>query len=134
MRSSTLHGTVDDATDKILGPYLVQKECLQGYFEVVRQMLGNHGIPASIYSDRHSIFHSPKTAHVSFEEQLAGKEAPKTQFERAMDELGIALIPARSPQAKGCIERLWDTLQSRLPVELKIAGIADLHGANQFFC
>jgi transposase len=129
----TLHGAIDDATGKILGLYLARKECLQGYFEVVRRILGNHGIPASIYSDRHSIFHSPKTARIPLKEQLAGKEAPRTQFGRAMNELGITLIPARSPQAKGRIERLWDTLQGRLPVELKIAGIADLRKANQFF-
>jgi hypothetical protein len=96
-------------------------------------MLENHGIPASIYSDRHSIFRSPKTAQISLEEQLAGKEAPRTQFGRTTNELGITLIPARSPQTKGRIERLWDTLQDRLPVELKIAGIVDLGKANQFF-
>jgi hypothetical protein len=55
-----------------------------------------------------------------------------TQFERAMSELGITLIPARSPQAKGRVERLWDTLQSRLPVEFKIVGITNIHEANQF--
>jgi hypothetical protein len=49
-----------------------------------------------------------------------------------MNELGITLIPAQSPQAKGRVERLWDTLQSRLPVEFKIAGITNIHEANQF--
>lgn len=64
----TLHGAIDEAAGKILGLYLARKKCLQGYFEVVKQILGNHGIPASIYSDRHSIFHSPKTTRISLEE------------------------------------------------------------------
>lgn len=128
----TLHGAIDDATGKIVGLYLTKNECLQGYFEVTRQILLNYGIPASVYSDRHTIFRSPKVDKITLEEQLAGKVINDTQFGRAMNELGITLIPARSPQAKGRIERLWDTLQSRLPIEFKIAGITNIHEANQF--
>ncbi len=127
-----LHGAIDDATGKIVGLYLTKNECLQGYFEVVRQILFNYGIPASLYTDRHTIFRSPKADKITLEEQLAGKIINHTQFERAMSELGITLIPARSPQAKGRVERLWDTLQSRLPVEFKIVGITNIHEANQF--
>ena len=68
-----LHGAIDDATGKIVGLYLTKNECLQGYFEVTRQILLNHGVPASIYADRHSIFRSPKADKLSIEEQLAEK-------------------------------------------------------------
>lgn len=130
--SFALHGAIDDATGKIVGLYITKNECLQGYFEITRQILLEHGIPASIYADRHSIFRSPKADKISIEEQLSGKVVNETQFQRAMGELGVTVIPARSPQAKGRIERLWDTLQSRLPVEFKIAGISNISEANEF--
>lgn len=127
-----LHGAIDDATGKIVGLYLAKNECLQGYFEITWQILKKHGIPTSIYADRHSIFQSPNASKLTVEEQLAGKVVNNTQFGRAMNELGITLIPARSPQAKGRVERLWETLQSRLPVEFKIAGITSIEQANEF--
>lgn len=127
-----LHGAIDDATGKVTALYLTKNECIQGYFEVARQTLVNFRIPLSIYTDRHSIFHSPNINKLSLEDQLNGKHAHPTQFGRAMQELGISLIPARSPQAKGRIERLWNTLQSRLPTDLKIAGISSLNAANEF--
>ncbi len=127
-----LHGAIDDATGKIVGLYLAKHECLQGYFEVTWQILSKYGIPASIYADRHSIFLSQNASKLTIEDQLQGKIVNDTQFGRAMKELGITLIPARSPQAKGRIERLWETLQSRLPVEFKIAGITSIDEANEF--
>ncbi|AVX19462.1 ISNCY family transposase [Carboxydocella thermautotrophica] len=127
-----LHGAIDDATGKIVGLYLAKNECLQGYFEVTWQIVNKHGIPASIYADRHSIFLSQNASRLTIEEQLQGKVVNDTQFGRAMKELGITLIPARSPQAKGRVERLWETLQSRLPVEFKIAGITTIDEANEF--
>lgn len=127
-----LHGSIDDASGKITGLYLSKNECLQGYFEVLRQTLTNHGIPVSIYADRHTIFRSPKADKLSVEEQLSGKLVNDTQFGRAMKEFGIHIIAARSPQAKGRIERLWDTLQSRLPIEFKLAGITTIAQANEF--
>lgn len=131
-RNFDLHGAIDDATGKIVGLYLAKNECLQGYFETVRQMINNHGIPVSLYTDRHTIFRSPKADKLSIDDQLAGKSVPETQFSRAMHELGTTIIPARSPQAKGRVERLWNTLQSRLPVEFKIAGIKTIEQANKF--
>jgi transposase len=128
-----LHGAIDDATGKVVGLCLAKNECLQGYFETVRQLVTNHGIPISLYTDRHTIFRSPKADKLSIDEQLAGKTAPETQFSRAMHELGVTIIPARSPQAKGRIERLWNTLQSRLPIEFKIANITTIDQANDFF-
>jgi transposase len=128
----SLHGAVDDATGKIVGLYMTKNECLHGYWEVMRQCLLNQGIPASLYTDRNAIFLSTLAGKISIEDQLAGKVVNDTQFGRAMGELGITLIRARSPQAKGRVERLWETLQSRLPVEFKIAAISTVDQANEF--
>ena len=129
----TLHGGIDDATGKITGLYMTKNECLQGYFEVARQIIEQNGVPISIYADRHTIFRSPNADKLSVREQLEGKQIADTQFGRAMKELGITLIAARSPQAKGRIERLWDTLQSRLVIEFRIRNIKTVHEANAFF-
>lgn len=128
----SLHGAIDDATGEIVGLYMTKNECLQGYFETTRQMLLNHGIPISIYCDRHAIFLSTKAGKLTIEDQLEGKVCNDTQFGRAMKELGITIISARSAMAKGRVEKLWDTLQSRLPVEFKIAGITTIDEANEF--
>ena len=130
--SFELHGAIDDATGEILALYFTPTECMEGYFEIVRQIIFNHGIPLSFYCDRHTIFVSPKDGKLSVEEQLAGKVVNLTQFGRAMEELGINIIKAYSPQAKGRIERLWATLQSRLPVEFKIHNITTMEEANTF--
>lgn len=127
-----LHGAIDDATGKIVGLFLTKNECLMGYFAVARQMLLRFGIPVSLYTDRHSIFVSPKADKLSIEEQLDGKVVNETQFGRAMSELGVTMHRARSAAAKGRVERLWDTLQSRLPVEFKIANISNMEDANLF--
>ena len=127
-----LHGAIDDATGQIVGLYLCQNECLNGYFETVRQCAVSQGVPQSIYSDRHTIFRSPKAGKLTVEEIIDGKTVNLTQFGRAMDELGVDMIFAKSPWAKGRIERLWDTLQSRLPVEFARRGIKTIEGANQF--
>jgi len=128
----SLHGAIDDATGEVLGLYMTKNECLQGYFETTRQILLNHGIPISIYCDRHAIFLSTKASKLTIEDELEGKVCNDTQFGRAMKELGITIISARSPQARGRVEKLWDTLQSRLPVEFKIAGITTIDEANEF--
>ncbi len=129
---SCLHGIVDDATGKILGLYMTKHECLDGYYAIFEQMIEIHGIPASIYADRHTIFASPKANKLTIEDELAGKEVNDTQLGRACRELGITLIKARSPQAKGRIERLWGTLQDRLVIEFRINGIANIVAANDF--
>lgn len=128
----TLHGAIDDATGKVQGLYFALNESLCGYFQVLLQVVQNFGVPRSLYTDRHTIFFSPKKDRLSIEEELAGQTAPLTQFGRAIAELGINHIPARSPQAKGRIERLWGTLQGRLVVELRLAGISTLEAANAF--
>jgi len=127
-----LHGGIDDATGQVVGLYLAESECLEGYFQTTHLMLELYGIPVSLYSDRHSIFFSPKKGKLSLEDQLAGKRVNLTQFGRAMGQLGIHMIAARSAQAKGRIERLWQTLQSRLTVEMKGQGIKTIQQANLF--
>lgn len=127
-----LHGAIDDATGTIVGLYMTKNECLHGYWQVIHQVLLTHGIPVSLYTDRHAIFLSTIASKLTVEDQLAGRLVNDTQFGRAMNELGISLIAARSPQAKGRVERLWQTLQSRLPVEFKIAGVSTIDDANEF--
>jgi len=126
-----LHGAIDDASSNILGLYLCKEETLEGYFEVARQMIGGPGIPISTYSDKHTIFFSPKDK-LTIEDQLEGRTSANTQFSRAMSELGVSMIPAGSPQAKGRVERLWGTLQDRLIQEFSLNGIKDVESANKF--
>ena len=127
-----LHGGVDDATGKFVGAYMTKHECMYGYHQIMRQIVERDGIPASAYCDRHSIFRSPNADKLTVREQLDGKVINDTQFGRAMKELGVTLIYARSPQAKGRIERLWETLQSRLVIEFRIRGIKTVEAANAF--
>jgi transposase len=123
-----LHGSIDDATGKANGLYISENECLNGYFNVARQGILNFGVPMSVYSDKHTIFRSPKTDRA----EEVGGEASLTQFGRALDELGVDIIHANTPQAKGRVERMWQTLQSRLPVEFAKRGISDVEAANRF--
>lgn len=127
-----LHAAIDDATGIVTGAYFTDHECLHGYFETLRQTCLNYGIAQTVYSDKHSIFRSPKSDKLSLAEELDGKQVNLTQFGRSLDDLGINLIHAHSPQAKGRIERLWATLQSRLPVELALRNITTIEAANGF--
>ena len=128
----SLHGGIDDATGKIVGAFMTKNECMYGYYEVMRQMIERDGIPSSIYCDRHTIFKSPNADKLTIQEQLDGKVIKDTQFGRAMKELGITMMFARSPQAKGRIERLWETLQSRLVIEFRAHEIKTVEAANAF--
>ena len=128
----SLHGTIDDATGQVTGLFLCKNECMLGYHEVIRRMVGVFGVPDSVYADRHTIFRSPNADKTKAIDAPPDMKANETQFGRAMTELGIHIIAARSPQAKGRIERLWGTLQSRLPVEFEVNGIKDLESANSF--
>jgi hypothetical protein len=130
----SLHGFIDDATGKITGLYMCKNECLLGYLEVLRQTLTDFGIPISLYPDRANVFFSPKKdeSQLTIEEQLAGIDKRVTQFGRIVEELGITMFPAYSSQAKGRIERLWETLQSRLTTEFRIHNITDMKQANEF--
>lgn len=130
----SLHGFIDDATGAITGLYMCKNECLLGYLEVTRQTLKNFGIPLSLYPDKYSVFfpNAANETKLTIEEQLRGVHKSVTQFGRIMDELGIEMFPASSPQAKGRIERLWETLQSRLVTEFRINGISTIEKANAF--
>jgi transposase len=125
----TLIGFQDDATHKILAAHFqLEAENTLGYLFSLRTMILAHGIPLSLYRDRHAIFQR-NDAHWTVAEGLAGKQSP-TQLGRALEELGIQQIPAYSPQAKGRIERAWRTFQDRLVSELRLAGAATLAQAN----
>lgn len=130
----SLHGFIDDATGKITGLYMCKNECLLGYLEVLRQTIENYGIPISLYPDKYSVFFPPKKVndHITLEEQLNGREKGITQFGRIVENLGIEMFAASSPQAKGRIERLWETLQSRLVTEFRINQITNMEKANEF--
>lgn len=128
----SLHGAIDDARGNITGLYFCEHECLNGYYEVKRQTILEYGIPISIYVDRHTIFKAPSNARLTIYDELEGKTFAYTQFSRAMQELSVGMIYAYSPQAKGRIERLWGTLQDRLALELRLAGIKSLGEANAF--
>lgn len=128
----SIHGFIDDATGKILGAYMCEHECLLGYLEVLRQMLTHYGIPQCLYPDKFSVFFPAKAQKLTIEEQLQGKTEPTTQFKRIIDILGINMFPASTSQAKGRIERLWETFQDRLVTEFKLAKINTIEQANIF--
>lgn len=123
----TLVGAKDDATGYTWCRF-VESETTWSYLELMREIFVLHGLPLSLYSDRHSIFHPLREPTI--EEQLKDSP-PLTQFGRAMNELGIGLIKAWSPQAKGRIERLWGVLQDRLVVELRLKKAKDMQQANE---
>ena len=118
--------TMDDADSEIYSGFLVEEEGTASTFEALLGVFSAKGLPASLYSDRGShYFFTPK----------AGEEVDKdrlTQVGRALDQLGVEHIPAYSPQARGRSERMFGTLQDRLPKELKLAGIRDVAAANHF--
>ena len=129
----SLHGAIDDATGRVLSLRFEKHECSAGYLRVMEDMLGTWGVPAALYTDRHTIFFSPKKGEVLSEEDIIeGRKVPLTRYGKMLDMLGIEHIPARSPQAKGRVERLWGTLQHRLLVEMRVAGVRTMEEANAF--
>ena len=113
-----LIGAIDDATSKVMRAFFVQAESSWGYFKLFAETFRQHGLPQLIYTDRHSVFWTDRQPTI--EEQLIGKK-PTTEVGRGLEELGVTLILAHSPQAKGRIERLWNTFQDRLVSELRLA-------------
>lgn len=110
---------IDDATGRVLGARFEASETTEGYLGVVHRYVSEHGAPLALYSDRHSIF----TKHE--------REDPEpTQFERAVLQLDIEGICAHTPQAKGRVERLFQTLQDRLCKAMRLAGISTMEAAN----
>jgi len=127
----SLHGFLDDATGIPTGLFFCKNECLDGYFESFRQTLENYGVPGSIYADGLNIFFA-KEHQPTIVELLDGITERKTQFGAILHTLGVDLIRAGSAQAKGKIERLWQTFQSRLVVEFQIRGIDNIEKANKY--
>ena len=119
---------VDDATNQMRARFFAE-ETTRASYDVLEGWVRKHGLPDSLYVDRDSIYRCEGVASIA--EQLAG-EAPQTQFGRAMKALGVELILAHSPQAKGRVERMNGTLQDRLVKELRLAGIRDRESANRF--
>lgn len=128
----TLIWAIDDATGCICGAvFRAQEDCV-GYMLMVRQIIDRHGIPLSLYADRHSIFRPTAADKLTLEQQLAGQQEPMSQFGRAMAQLGIQQISAHSPQAKGRVERSFRTAQDRLLQEMRLAKITGIEQANAF--
>jgi hypothetical protein len=125
-----LHGAIDDATGTVLALHFRPTEDLHGYVTLLRQLVTLYGLPLALYGDRLNVF-VRNDPHWTVEEQLRGTQDP-THFGRLLRELGIGFIAAGSPQAKGRIERLWQTLQDRLVSELRLRGIATLEAAQAF--
>jgi len=125
-----LTAVIDDATGALLHGVFTREEDAQSYLICLRQIVIEKGIPLALYMDRHGIFRR-NDDHWSLEEQLAGEQTP-TQVGQALRELGIEMIFALSPQAKGRVERLFNTLQDRLVQELRLAGISTPEEATTF--
>ncbi len=123
----TLLGAKDDATGYVWA-HFEEAETTWGYLDLMREVISTHGVPLSLYADRHSIFHT--TREPTIIEQLKDV-VPLTQFGRAMEELGISVMKAWTPQAKGRIERQWGVFQDRLVVELRLAKANTLEQAKE---
>ncbi len=126
----TLMAALDDADGELLAAFFTPYETSEAYLRLLRDVVQRHGLPLSIYQDRHSALRRNDEAW-SLEEQLAGRQFP-TQVGMALEELGIHPIFALSPQAKGRIERLFGVLQDRLLAELQLHGITTLEQANHY--
>jgi len=126
----TLVGSVDDATGKVPAAWFqAEAEDSAGYLRLFRSIVEDAGVPWSIYRDQHGTMQR-NDKNWTVDEQLAGRQLP-TQVGRALEELGIEAIVARSAQAKGRIERMWRTFQDRLSSELRLASASTLEQANQ---
>ncbi|OGF08466.1 MAG: hypothetical protein A2509_07225 [Candidatus Edwardsbacteria bacterium RIFOXYD12_FULL_50_11] len=119
---------IDDATNYPWARF-EPAETTNGYFRLIKDIIRNHGLFASAYTDKHSIFRIEHGRQPTLEEQLAGK-LPKTQLQRSLIELGISLIYAHSPQAKGRVERIHQFFQDRLVAELDRANASSIAQAT----
>ena len=118
--------TMDDATNEIYSAFFVDEEGTMSTFRALYEVIAKHGLFCSLYVDRGSHYwHTP---------QAGGKvdKSNPTQVGRALNQLGIELIAAYSPEARGRSERMFGTLQNRLPQELRLKGITDMEEANRF--
>lgn len=123
---SQLHIAVDDATGNIVGAFFDEQETLKGYYHVLHQILTIYGIPYQFFTDNRTVFEYRKRNETSVEKDTF------TQFGYACKQLGIHIRTSSVPQAKGRVERMFGTLQSRLPIELRLANITSIEEANKF--
>lgn len=121
-----LHLAVDDASGTVVAGWFDTQETLNGYYNVFYQILNNYGIPYKFFTDNRTVFIYKKKNSSSVDEDTY------TQFAYACKQLGVELESSSVPQAKGRVERLNQTLQSRLPVELRLAEVATIEAANEF--
>jgi transposase len=126
----TLLGAIDDATSTVVALHFRPTEDLHGYATLLQQVFTTVGLPVALYGDGVNIL-VRTDRHWSLAEQLAGAQAP-THLGRVLHELGIGYVQARSPQGKGRVERLWETLQDRLVSELRLHAVATRAAANAF--
>lgn len=121
-----LHVAVDDSTGSIVGAYFDLQETLDGYYNVLSQILKGYGIPFMFFTDRRTVFEYKKKGSPCVEEDTF------TQFGYACKQLGIEIKTSSVPEAKGRVERIFQTLQSRLVIELRLNGITTIEEANIF--
>jgi transposase len=121
-------GYIDDATGRVYGRFYGYEGTIPAMDSFMRYVK-KYGLPLAIYLDRHTTYKSP--AEPSLEDELNGTE-PLSEFGRALGELGVELIYAYSAQAKGRIERLFNTLQDRLVKEMRLEGVRTIEEANAF--
>jgi hypothetical protein len=126
---AVLLGFIDDATSEFVYGVFVEGETTEELMRATWEYGRRHGLPGSLYVDCDSIYVVNRQATIA--EQLRDMQ-PQTQFDRAMEELDIEVILARSPQAKGRVERLFKTLQDRLVKEMRLRGISTLEEANRY--
>lgn len=119
---------IDDASSRVYARFYAYEGTIPA-MDSFKRYVKRYGLPLAVYADKHSTYKSP--AEPTIEEQLEGQE-PMSQFERSLSELGVEMIHAHSPQAKGRIERLFGTFQDRLIKEMRLAGIATMEEANRF--
>lgn len=120
---------IDDATNNAFGRFYDYEGTIPA-MDSFKRYARKYGLPMSIYQDGHTTYRS--TRKLTPEEELEGMEEPMSQFERALKELGVKVIHATSPQAKGRIERSFRTLQDRLVKEMRLKGISSIEEANLF--
>jgi len=113
---------IDDATGRVFARFDAYEGTIPA-MDSFKRYVKRNGLPLAVYADKHTTYKSPDEPTI--EEQLEGKE-PMSQFERSLSELGVEMIHAHSPQAKGRIERLFGTFQDRVIKEMRLAGIATM--------
>lgn len=123
-----LMGFIDDATGRVFGRFYEYEGTIPA-MDSFKGYIQKHGLPLSVYLDKHTTYKS--TAKASIEDQLNNRP-PLSEFQRALKELGVEVIHANSPQAKGRIERLFGTFQDRLVKEMRLRGIRTIEEGNRF--